>query len=87
MALRFMTLSLEEYLETSKMPYELLPNGNILHRRGVFDSVQNLHTIAPVEILPSDTSYSFAIDWLSDEEAERARVIQADYRAHHAQAS
>ena len=87
MALRFAILSLEEYLEMSNMPYELLPNGNILHRRGVFDSVKNLHTIAPVEIFPSDTSYPFAIDWLSDEEAEQARAILADYRAHHAQAS
>ena len=54
MALRFAILSLEEYLEMSNMPYELLPNGNILHRRGVFDSVKNLHTIAPVEIVPTD---------------------------------
>jgi hypothetical protein len=70
------------------MPYELVKNGDILRHGGVSNHLLNLHYFAtPVAISPSDPDYELVIHWLSDEEAERARAILSDYRAHQAQAS
>lgn len=70
------------------MPYELLENGDILRRGGASDPERKLHYLAPpVTISPEDHDYELSIHWLSDEEAERARTILADYRRVHAQAS
>lgn len=70
------------------MRYKLGKNGEILRHGTAQDPVRKLQYVAPaVSIHPDNPDYELVIHWLSDEDAERARAVLAEYRRSHAQAS
>ncbi len=69
------------------MSYALLENGNIRRMASVYDPATELHYAVPNEIEPCNPDYPLAARWLSDDQADRALAILAEYRRSHAQAS
>jgi len=69
------------------MYYALLENGNIRRITSLYDPATRLHYAMPNEIEPCNPNYPLAARWLTENQADRARAILAEYRRSHTGAS